>query len=336
MDPDVTAPVTLPVMVLVRAVQRRLWIESLYERERRAVWASAGVVLAGGAWHVAIRAHAGSWTGAAALAVLAVPLVLAVLAGRAPAEEAARRADAWFDGRELMTSAVDQLVRPPAERAGAADLVLSRAAEAAVLWRERLAARRLHLGLRHLAAPLVVSLVGGFLHVLPGRVAPASVAPGAAARSATAVAPAGDPLAWSRPAGTPATAAARTGASPAAPAEVVARDAATGEPTLPAPGAAAGPGTGPLPGGAAPRDEVLRPQSAAPLGASFVDLPRADGRQADGSGAAKLAGDIPRAASGEPGAARPAATVELGARPDLPPALRAYVAAYLRRVGAAR
>jgi hypothetical protein len=335
MDPDVTAPVTLPVTVLVRAVQRRLWIESLYERERRAVWASAGVVLAGGAWHVAIHAHAGSWTAAVAVAVLAVPLALAVLTGRPPAEEAARRADAWFDGRELMTSAVDQLARPPAERAGAADFVLSRAAEAAVVWRDRLATRRLHLGLRRLAAPLVVALVGGFLHVLPGRVTPAGVAAGAAARSVTAVAPAGAPLAWSRPPGPSATAAARTGALPAAPAEVVARDAATAERTSPAPGAAAGPGTGPLPGGAAPRDEVLHPRSAAPLDASFVDLPRADGRQADGSGAAELAGDVPPAASGEP-AAGPAAAVELGARPDLPPALRAYVAAYLRRVGAAR
>jgi hypothetical protein len=328
---------TAPVTLLLRSVQRRLWLEALCERERRALWVSAAVVLGGATWHLALGAHSGSATAAAALAVLAGPLGAALLSGRPPAAEAARRADAWFDGNELMTSAQDQLARRPAERAGAADFVVARAVEAAALWQTRLVTRPLRLGLRRLSAPLALVVVGGFLHLLPGRL-PAAVPAGpgrdAAAGGAAPVAPAGDALAWRRPAD-PATAP-RAGSPAASGGDT---DAPTGDGVAPpalAHGRSSGPGAGNLPGASAPRDGVLHPGSDEPLGTSFVDLPRPEGRDAVGSRPVELGGEIPGSPGGSPAAAPGAQRVEGEAAPDLPPVLRAYVAAYLRRLGDVR
>jgi hypothetical protein len=80
---------------------------------------------------------------------------------------------------------------------------------------------------------------------------------------------------------------------------------------------------------------VLHPGSDEPLASSFVDLQRAEGRDAEGARAVELAGDVP-AAVRAPGEAPPAETAALRAPPDLPPVLRAYVAAYLRRLGETR
>jgi len=327
MDPRVTGPVEQ----LLRSVQQRLWIEALCERERRAAWVSAVAVLGGAAWHLGLRAHPGYWTAAAALVVLTLPVALAALSGWPAAAEAARRADAWFDGKELMTSAHDQLLRAPSERAGAADFVLARAAESAIVWRERLARRRLRLGLRRLSAPLAVALVGGFLHLLPGRAPSAALhaVPAGAARDgaadAPAAGPAGDVLAWSRPAppATAPTADPETGA-------VAAPGSDGAEPSPTARGSGAGPGTGRLPGESAPREGVLDSASDEPLGTSFLDLPRPAGRDAAASRAIELGGDVPGGASKVPAAAPPAEATALAARADLPPVLRAYVAAYLR------
>jgi len=218
-------------------------------------------------------------------------------------------------------------------RAGAADFVLARAAESAIVWRERLARRRLRLGLRRLSAPLAVALVGGFLHLLPGRAPSAALhaVPAGAARDgaadAPAAGPAGDVLAWSRPAppATAPTADPETGAV-AAPGS----DGAEPSSTARGSGSGAGPGTGRLPGDSAPRAGVLDAASDAPLGTSFVDLPRPAGRDAAASRAIELGGDVPGGASTVPAAAPPAEVTALEARADLPPVLRAYVAAYLR------
>jgi hypothetical protein len=267
-----------------------------------------------------------------ALAVLVVPAALALVAGPPPAAAAVRRIDAWFGGRELMTSAWDQLARPPAARAGAADFVVARAAEAATRWRAELAQRPRRLGLRRFAAPVALALVGAFLHLLPGR-APLARPGDRAARSAPAPA---DVLAWREPASRDPGVARRDPAI--APAEPDAREtAAVGDapPAARAPASPAGGGTGALPGTSAPTGRLDASAPDARLATSFVDVPRVDGREGAGSGGAPLDATPPAVPRRAATAAPPAAAGALDARPDLPPALRAYAAAYLARVGEA-
>jgi hypothetical protein len=326
--------------ILLAAVRRRLWIERLWDDVQRTAWASAALVLGGAAWHLALHAHSGSWTAMGAGAVLAVPL-LARLGGRPSSTAAARCADRWFDGNELMTSAHDQLCRNPTDRAGAADFVLASAAESAVRWGPQLRARPLGVAPGKLGGPLLLALVGGFLHLLPGHVPADARARGgpstvrAAGGHAAKPPPSdGNLTAWRQPAERSAAVDAHASFAGVAPEGA----AVEGTVDLPAETTARVPtggeaGTGNLPGssasGAGAPDVPARDE---PLAARFVDVPRRGGRSTADASTVELTteppGDGPRVAATPPAAE--GADVRAGLR--LSPVLRAYVAAYLRRL----
>ena len=334
------------VTAFLHTIRRRLWIEALCARQARAAWAGAGVVVAGATCRLVLGWRTEWWTALIALVPLAVAPALALWTGGPSLANAARRADLWFDGAELLTSAHDQLRRAPAERAGAADFVIARAGEAVLRWRALLETRALPVGPPRFGAPIAVALIGGFLYLLPA--APARRA--AIEDSATVATASGPPvathernlLAWRDTAGdaTPTRAPSlgrprgeatpdERGAIGATSAPLAA--AASGAPSQQSAGEGEG---GRSAGSSAPRVEAGdRPANVERLATTYVDIPRPERRA--GSGSVALEPE-PARIDPLPAAGRSAASarVALTRRAFLAPALRAYLDAYRERSGA--
>ena len=95
------------VLRLVRGVQLRLWLASIAQSALRGAWVGAGLVGVGATLHVVLRAHAIGRALRAGAGVLFGFTLAAAAAGRPALRGAAASADAWFGGRDLLSSAVD-------------------------------------------------------------------------------------------------------------------------------------------------------------------------------------------------------------------------------------
>ena len=123
------------VTTFLRAVRRRLWLDSLLRQMRLAAWASSGTFLL-----LALLRFAGGEPGFsfAIVTATAVGLIalLPVLGARASLAECALRSDRVFGGHSLVTTAheLQQVSNPrPTE-----EIVLTRATIATADWRRRL------------------------------------------------------------------------------------------------------------------------------------------------------------------------------------------------------
>jgi hypothetical protein len=310
---------------LVRAARRRLVAASTVATARRAGWAAAAVASAGGIAHLATGAPLGAWTAVAALAVVALPTAAALVARRPTLAEAALRADAWLGTHTLLTSALDQLDRPPAARAGAAAVVLAQSETTAAAARPRLAGSAPPAGGRRLGAPLAVGLAAAFLQLVP---VSGGATPEMPRELLDAAPPAAAPVV--RPSRVEAgdAGAMRAGQGGRRPG-VVAPEGAPETASADRPGAGTGAG---VPGGTAPGSGAALPGARAGAGPTpaleWLDVPRTPGG-AEGRTPVPVIGvpvPLPRVAGGAP-VPRAAGT---GARAAQSPALRAWAAAYLR------
>jgi hypothetical protein len=254
-----------------------------------------------------------------------------------------------------MTSALDQIDRPPAARAGAADFVLECADRAAVAWRGRLRRGSPELPIRRLVLPLLLAGVGAYLHLLPGADS-GGTAPPAAATAGTE-ADTSEPekdeegaaglLAWRQVGAEPDPAhPASTGlqrgahassATPGATGDTSAEefsDLAEGAASAPIdPSNEAAQAAGEQPGSSrASLEGLLEAGDPFEIEVSYLEIPQADADLAGAdSGRAIEARSIPK----EPGltkVAAPARQHPAAARSALPPALRAYVAHFLNEI----
>jgi len=332
----VNVPQSRSTRRLLRAVQNRTWLQGVLDVGVRAAWGGAAIAMLGGAVHLAVRAHSGRITAILAVLAVGVPVAFALLRRRPALAVAARSADAWFGGRALMTSACDQLLRPEAERAGAAGFVLEQADARAASWQRGLGAVRPLVGARRLHPVLACTLLGAFLHLLPG-----TTSSGAAHDARLDVARAAPPARPASPASEPAAAPGVARADGEAPGEVEgalrwARVGASGAvpegERSPAPGAApeaGGASGGREAGRAAPDGELAPvPPDASPQSVETAEIARPAGRQGVGAGLLSAApGERGVAASADPVA--PATPMGVAAREELAPVLRAYVRRYL-------
>lgn len=327
----------------LRAIRRRAWAEVAIETGLRAAWWASAAVVLGGVSHLVLRAHSGRATVALALVALLGPVVVALLRHRPSLDRAARIADGWFAGAGLMTAARDQLERSSSERAGAADFVIASADERAPVWRARLRSERRLPSSSRSYGPVVVALVGVFLHLLPGASLPRPVEDGSPPaqaavsteqRSRAALEPrSGHESATGRserPRGLPEPGAHRSAA--AAPEGLTsAALSLPGADSAGSPGLAGDPTGGTSPGRAAPREAKPAAETLEPLPSEFVQIPSRRATQEQGVGAVEL---FPTAldelwVESTPAPLRP---VEVAGRAELGPELRAYFAAYLSRI----
>jgi hypothetical protein len=338
-------------------VRNRLWAREILDLIARAAWVSAALLLAAGTLHVTQRGHSGLVALVAAAAVPTLALVFGLLARRPGPTSAARSADRWFGGKSLMTSALDQLGRAPAERAGAAGFVLERADGSAVSWQGRLSLVSPLLPARRLVLPLLLAGAGAYLYLLPG--ADPGEAPRAAAEETgdEAGAPEMDQgeedaaglLVWHQAAterdpDSASSAAHRAETVPTA-APLGAGHEAPAEELSPLPGAettarapldpAAAPNqaAGSRPGSSrAHREEFLGPGVPLQIEVSYVEIARAEADPGLGSSGTPLETRSPGGAPPVESAAAAARQGRVPARAALAPALRGYVAEFLNQI----
>lgn len=120
-----TAPDDL--LGLLRSVRRGLWVRDLLTRAVRLATLLVVLLGASALVHLAVRPLPG--TAILRASWLALPLILgaAALTTRPTLDRAAREADRLYEGAEVFTSALEQLLRRPTDRAGAAGFVLAQA-----------------------------------------------------------------------------------------------------------------------------------------------------------------------------------------------------------------
>ena len=152
---------------LISAVRRQLWLQAAVNTIGRHLRISTAILLTAGLFHLFAR----PLNGGLVMALALLPLLLGVLATlirqRPPLASAARTADRWFDGKNLITSAWE-LRQRPAAHAASAGLLLLRAEAAAGQWRQQVSALQ-PLRWPPLALPLMVALTALFLLQLPSK-----------------------------------------------------------------------------------------------------------------------------------------------------------------------
>lgn len=152
---------------LISAVRRQLWFQAAASASGRHLRSGAAMLLAASLYHL----FASPLNSALAVAVALLPLLLGmmtVLLRRRPhSATAARTADHWFDGKNLITSAWELRQRSAAHPA-TAGLLLLRAETAAAQWRQQVATRQ-PLRWPRLTAPLMIALTALFLLQLPSK-----------------------------------------------------------------------------------------------------------------------------------------------------------------------
>jgi len=163
-----TIPRTADAKPLIDAIRNRLWFQRTVDVVAASLRICGGISLAGGLFHVFI--HAASTEFVVIMAVM--PIVGALLAvmfrHRPDLATAARTADIWFDGKNLMTSAWDLFQRHDGH-SSMEELVMARAREVAPQWRERIASVRPIRYSHPITMPLILILCGIFLLQLPSK-----------------------------------------------------------------------------------------------------------------------------------------------------------------------
>jgi hypothetical protein len=134
MDRTMTAAGTHPALALVRQVRNRLWLAAMLRQLLAGLWIGGGLCLLGGFWHLFFQALNPETFILLGLSPPAMALVHAMLRRRPTESQAARQADAWFQGHALLISAWELQGKPTLTPT--TQLVLQRAASAAGNWRE--------------------------------------------------------------------------------------------------------------------------------------------------------------------------------------------------------
>lgn len=134
-----TAPGTHPALALVRQVRNRLWLAAMLRQLLAGLWIGAGLCLLGGCWHLFFQALHPETFLLLGLSPPALALVHALLRRRPTGSQAARQADAWFQGHALLVSAWE--LQEKSTLTPTAQLVLQRAASAAGTWRDSVAGK---------------------------------------------------------------------------------------------------------------------------------------------------------------------------------------------------
>ena len=158
---------------LLRAVRRRLWLEAVAVGARRGAWVGAALTGLGATVHLALQAHAYTPVFFGAAIVLVASTLAAAASGRPAPTGAAAHADAWFAGRDLLSSTVDLLERRPSERPAAARFVLESAEQHSRAWLAALRPIRESLRVERFFAPCALLGVFFFMYGLPGALAQA-------------------------------------------------------------------------------------------------------------------------------------------------------------------
>lgn len=161
-------PPDSPLFTLLHQVRRRLWSGRILSQLLRATWWSAALLLGGGLVHAFHQPLPASAVAALAALPLAAAVLLGLLRGRPPLAHAAAIADRWFDGKALMSSALDQWQAPPGRHTRASRFVIEAADRCAPSWSERLAHAHRWRPPRHAVIPVALGLAGVYLLLLPG------------------------------------------------------------------------------------------------------------------------------------------------------------------------
>jgi len=340
MDRSLTSARGAPTLRLLGSVRNRLLARKLCDSAVGSAWAGALLVIGGGIAHLAILADSGRAT--LWLAPMLVAATLAIgLARRPSLERAAREADVRFEGRGLLVSALDQLLRRPADRAGMAEFVIASADAAATAWRRRPSAGAPGLRPVRLYAPLFACSFGLFLHALPGAGSGHSAA---VATGRTSELTSRDPAAHSKepswkiltepdPVSTPPShtspapsAGGPTRAAPAPEDEPLPEAAAPSSDAIVRQATSAG-GKGIAAGDAEPSDVSSQSRNEhTPLAVDYRETVRGPGRHGGGVGEFDGLGPADEGQRPQPS---PAGSVDVP-RLELGPDLRAYIGAYLR------
>jgi len=163
-----TSPGTADAISLIDAIRNRLWFQRSVDALAASLRICGVISLAGGLYHVFI--HAASADVVVIMAVM--PIVGALLAAmfrrRPDLATAARTADVWFDGKNLMTSAWD-LFQRHGRHSSMEELVMARARAVAPQWRQRIASVRPIRYSHPITIPLILILCGIFLLQLPSK-----------------------------------------------------------------------------------------------------------------------------------------------------------------------
>lgn len=134
-----TAPGMHPALALVRQVRNRLWRAAMLRQLLAGLWIAAGLCLLGGCWHLFFQALHPETFILLGLSPPVLALAHALLRRRPTGSQAARQADAWFQGHALLVSAWE--LQEKSTLTPTAQLVLQRAASAAGAWRDEAAGK---------------------------------------------------------------------------------------------------------------------------------------------------------------------------------------------------
>jgi hypothetical protein len=153
---------------LIGAVRDRLWLQCAVDAGSRDVRLAGAVLLIGGLYHLFVHAiHAGPVVALAVLP-LVMGLVVVLFRRRPGSAAAARTADIWFDGKNLITSAWELLQRR-SDHSSTDELVVARAQAVAAQWRRQLASVQPLRWPQRVTTPLLLALTGLLLLQLPSK-----------------------------------------------------------------------------------------------------------------------------------------------------------------------
>lgn len=153
---------------LIGAVRNRLWLQCAVDAAGRGVRLGGGVLLAGGLYHLFAHAVPTAPLVTLALLPLVVGLVVVLCRQRPGFAAAARAADIWFDGKNLITSAWE-LLQLRGDYSSTDELVVARAQAVAPQWRRRIAAMQPLRWPHRMTAPFLLALTGLLLLQLPSK-----------------------------------------------------------------------------------------------------------------------------------------------------------------------
>jgi len=163
-----TNPRTADAMSLIDAIRNRLWFQRSVEAVAASLRICGVISLAGGLYHLFIHAASAGFVVIMALMPIVGALLAVMFRRRPDLATAARTADVWFDGKNLMTSAWD-LFQRHGRHSSMEELVMARARAVAPQWRQRIASVRPIRYSHPITMPLILTLCGIFLLQLPSK-----------------------------------------------------------------------------------------------------------------------------------------------------------------------
>lgn len=153
---------------LISAVRNRLWLQSAADTVNRGTWIGGGIIISGGLYHLFVHALQVGILVTLGLLPLATGLLVVLFRHRPGSNIAARAADNWFDGKNLITSAWE-LQQRCGGHSSMDKLVMRRAQAAALQWRRRIASEHPVRWPPRMTMPLLLALTGIFLLQLPSK-----------------------------------------------------------------------------------------------------------------------------------------------------------------------